>query len=93
MKSAMFGVTQQDAPESIIACNVYLEHALVAIMPHIMIAILRSLFFCEVDRCCKGRSSVLLEIVSCWYIRGMLGGVVRKCVRWKARSSIRTSEL
>jgi hypothetical protein len=64
MKSSMFGVTHQDAPESIIACDVSLEHALVAIM----IAILRSSLFSEVDRFCKGRISVLSEIVSCWYI-------------------------
>jgi hypothetical protein len=89
MKSSMCGVAQQDAPELIIACDVTLEHALVAIM----IAILRSSLFCEVDRFCKGRSSVLSEIVSCWYIHGILGGVTRKCVRWKARSSVRTSEL
>jgi hypothetical protein len=89
MKSSMCGVTQQDAPETIIACYGSLEHALVAIM----IAILRSSLFCEVGRFCKGRSSVLSEIVSCWYIRGMLGGVMRKCVRWKASSSVRTSEL
>jgi hypothetical protein len=89
MKSAMCGVTQQDVPESIIACDVSLEHALVAIM----IDILRSSLFFYVDRVCKGRSSVLSEIVSCWYLRGMLGGVMRKCVRWKARSSVRTSEL
>jgi hypothetical protein len=82
-------VTQQDAPESIIACDVSLEHALVAIM----IAILNSSLFCDVDRVCRGRSSVLEDMVSCWHIRGMLGGVMRKCVRWKARSSVRTSEL
>jgi hypothetical protein len=61
MKSSMCGVTQQDALESIIACDVSEEHALVAIM----IAILRSSLFYEVDRYCKGRSSVLSEIVSC----------------------------
>jgi hypothetical protein len=61
MKSSMCGVTQQDAPESIIACDVSVENALVAIM----IAILRSSFFCDIYRFCRGRSSVLADIVSC----------------------------
>jgi hypothetical protein len=61
MKPSMCGVTQQDAPELIIVCDVSVEHALVAIM----IAILRSSLFCEVERFCKGRSSALSEIVSC----------------------------
>jgi hypothetical protein len=82
-------VTQQDAPELIIACDVSVEHELVAIM----IAILNSSLFCDVDQFCRGRLSVLADIVSCWYIRGMLGGVMRKCVRWKERSSVRSSEL
>jgi hypothetical protein len=61
MKFSMCGVTQQDALELIIACDVSLEHALVSIM----IAILRISLFYEVDIFCKGRSSVLSEIVSC----------------------------
>jgi hypothetical protein len=61
MKSSMRGVTQQDAPESIIACDVSVEHVLVAIM----IAILRSSVFCDVDRFWRGRSSVLADTVSC----------------------------
>jgi hypothetical protein len=62
MKSSMCGVTQQDALQSIIACYVSVEHALVSVM----IAILRSSVFCDVDGFCSGRSSVLADIVSCW---------------------------
>jgi hypothetical protein len=58
----MCGVTQQDAPESIMACDVSVEHVLAAIM----LAILRSSVFCDVDQFCRGRSSVLSDIVSCW---------------------------
>jgi hypothetical protein len=62
MKSSMCGVTQQDDPESIMACDVSVEHVLVAIM----IAILRSSVFCDVDRFRRGRSYVLSDTVSCW---------------------------
>jgi hypothetical protein len=51
-KSSMYGVTQYDAPESIMACDVSFVHVFVAIR----IAILRSSLFCKFERCCNGKS-------------------------------------
>jgi hypothetical protein len=90
MKSSMYGVTHHDAPKSIIACDVYLVHAMVVIS----MAILKSSFFCKFDLFCRGKKpSCLSDAASYRYKHGMLGGVIRKCVRWKARSSVSTSEL
>jgi hypothetical protein len=44
-KSLMYGVTQNDAPESIMECDVSLVHVFVAIR----IAILRSSLFCKFE--------------------------------------------
>jgi hypothetical protein len=77
MKSSIYGVTPHDARESIMAWEVYLVHAFVAIR----IAILRSSLFCKFDRCYNGKSSLSSDAASWLYIRGMFGGVIRKCVR------------
>jgi hypothetical protein len=77
MKSSIYGVTQHDAPESIMVWDVYLVHVFVAIR----IAIFRSSLFCSFDRCCNGKSSLSYYAASWLYIRGMFGGVIRKCVR------------
>jgi hypothetical protein len=53
-KSSIYGVTQHDAPESNMACDVSLVHAFVAIR----IAILRSSLFCKFERFCSGKSSL-----------------------------------
>jgi hypothetical protein len=57
-KSSMYGVTQHDAPESIMACDVSFVHAFVASR----IAILRSLLFCKFGRFCSDKSSLLLGV-------------------------------
>jgi hypothetical protein len=77
MKSLIYGVTQHDAPESIMAWDVSLVHVFVAIR----IAILRSSLFCKFDQCCNGKSSLSAHAASWLYIRGMFGGVIQKCVR------------
>jgi hypothetical protein len=61
MKSLMYGVTQHDAPKSMIACDVYFVHVLVAIST----AILRSSLFCIVDLFCRGKSSCSSDAASC----------------------------
>jgi hypothetical protein len=76
MKSSIYGVTQYDAPESIMAWDVSLVHVFGAIT----IAILRSSLFCKFDQCCNGESSLLSDAASWLYIRRMFGGVIRKCV-------------
>jgi hypothetical protein len=77
MKSSIYGVKQHDALESIMAWDVSLVHVFVAMM----IAILRRPLFCKFVRCCNGKSSFSFDAVSWLYIRGMFGGVIRKCVR------------
>jgi hypothetical protein len=77
MKSSIYGVTQHDAPESIMVWGVSLVHVFVAMR----IAILRSSLFCKFDWCCNGKSSLSSDAASWLYIRGMFGGVIRKCVR------------
>jgi hypothetical protein len=52
MKSSIYGVTQHDAPESIMAWDFSLVHVFVAMR----ISILRSSLFCKFDWCCKGKS-------------------------------------
>jgi hypothetical protein len=54
MKSSIYGVTQHDAPESIMACDVYVVHKFVAVR----IAILRSSLFCKFEQFCNGKSSL-----------------------------------
>jgi hypothetical protein len=76
MRSSIYGVTQHDAPESIMAWDVSLVHVFVSIW----IAILRSLLFCKFDRCYNGKSSLSSDAASWLYKRGMFGGVIRKCV-------------
>jgi hypothetical protein len=61
IKSSMYGVTQHDAPESIIACDVSFVHVFVAIR----IAILSSSLFCKFDRLCNGKSSLSSDAASC----------------------------
>jgi hypothetical protein len=61
MKYSMYGVTQHDAPESIMACDVSFVHAFVAIST----AILMSSLFCKFDRFCRGKSSCSSDAVSC----------------------------
>jgi hypothetical protein len=61
MKSAIYGVTQHDALESIIACDVSFVHVLVDIST----AIFRSSLFCMVDIFCRGKSSCSSDVVSC----------------------------
>jgi hypothetical protein len=51
-KSSMYGVTQHDAPESIMACDVSFVHVFVAIG----ISILRISLFCKFERFCNGKS-------------------------------------
>jgi hypothetical protein len=77
MKSSIYGVTQYDTPESIMVWDVSLVHVFVAMG----IAILRSSLFCKFYRCCNGKSSLSSDAASWLYIRGMFGGVIRKCVR------------
>jgi hypothetical protein len=60
-KSSMYVVTQHDAPESIMACDVSFVHAFVAIST----PILSSSLFCKLDWFCKGKSSLLLDAASC----------------------------
>jgi hypothetical protein len=60
-KSSMYGVTQHDAPESIMACDVYFVHAFVAINT----AILSSSLFSKLDRFCRGKSLLSLDAASC----------------------------
>jgi hypothetical protein len=57
----MYGVTQHDAPESIMACDVSFVHAFVAIR----VDILSSSLFCKFDRFCNGKSSLSSDAVSC----------------------------
>jgi hypothetical protein len=59
-KSSMYWVTQHDAPESIMVCDVSLVHVSVAIR----IAILRSSLFCKFERCCNGKSSLSSDATS-----------------------------
>jgi hypothetical protein len=61
MKSSMYGVTQHDAPESIIACDVSFDHALFAIS----MAILRSSLFCMFDLFFRGKSYCSSHAASC----------------------------
>jgi hypothetical protein len=61
MKSLIYRVTQHDAPESIMACDVYLVHVCVAIG----IAILRSSLFCKFERFCNGKSSLTSDAALC----------------------------
>jgi hypothetical protein len=53
-KSLIYGVTQHDAPESIMMCDVSLVHVFV----EIRIAIFRSSLFCKFERFCDGKSSL-----------------------------------
>jgi hypothetical protein len=57
----MYGVTEHDAPESIIACDVSFVHAFVAIST----AILSISLFCKLDRFCRGKSSCSSNAASC----------------------------
>jgi hypothetical protein len=57
----MYGVTQHDAPESIMACDVSFVHA----FDGISTAILSSSLFCKVDRFCRGKSSWSSDAASC----------------------------
>jgi hypothetical protein len=59
--SSMYGVTQHDAPYSIMACGVYFMHAFDAIR----MAILSNSLFCKFDRFCNGKSSLSSDFVSC----------------------------
>jgi hypothetical protein len=61
MKSSMYGVTQHDAPESMIPCDVSFVHVFVAITN----AILRSSLLCMVDLFCWGKSSCSSDAASC----------------------------
>jgi hypothetical protein len=61
IKSSMYGVTQPDAPQSIMACYVSFIHAFVAIST----AILISSLFCKLDRFCRGKSSCSSDAASC----------------------------
>jgi hypothetical protein len=72
MKSSIYGVTQYDAPESIMVWDDYFVHVFVVMRNEI----LRSLLFCKFDRCCNGKSSLSSDAVSWLYIRGMFGGVI-----------------
>jgi hypothetical protein len=61
IKSSMYGVTQYDVPESIMACDVSFVHAFVAISK----AILSSLLFYKLDRFCRGKPSCSSDATSC----------------------------
>jgi hypothetical protein len=61
IKSSMYGVTQHDAPESIMACDVSFVHAFVAIR----MAILSSSLFFNFDQFCNGKSSLSSDAASC----------------------------
>jgi hypothetical protein len=64
MKSSMYGVTQHDAPKSIMVCDVSFVHAFVAIS----MAILRSSLFCKfdlLDLFCRSKSSCSSDAASC----------------------------
>jgi hypothetical protein len=61
MKNSMYGVTQHDAPESIVVYDVYFVHVFVAIST----AILRSSLFLKFDRFCRGKSSCSSDAASC----------------------------
>jgi hypothetical protein len=60
-KSSMYGVTQHDAPESIVLCDFSFIHAFVAIS----MDILSSLLFCKLNRFCRGESAWSLDAASC----------------------------
>jgi hypothetical protein len=60
IKSSMYGVTQHDAPESIMACDVSFVHAFVAVSK----AILSSSLCCKLDRFCRGKSSCSSDAAS-----------------------------
>jgi hypothetical protein len=53
-------VTQHDAPESIMVCDVSLVHVFVAIR----IAILRSSLFCKFELFCNDKSSLSSDATS-----------------------------
>jgi hypothetical protein len=57
----MYGVTQHDAPESIMECDDSFVHVFVAIR----IAILCISLFCKFDRFCNGKSSLSSYAASC----------------------------
>jgi hypothetical protein len=61
MKSLLYGATQHDAPESIMACDVSFVHACVAISMDNF----RSSVFCKFDLFCSGKSSCPSDAVSC----------------------------
>jgi hypothetical protein len=61
IKSSIYGVIQQDALESIIACDVSFLHPFVAIS----MAILRSSLFYIFDLFCRGNSSCSSDAASC----------------------------
>jgi hypothetical protein len=61
IKSSMYGVTQHDALESIMACDVSFVHAFFAIR----ISILSSWLFCKFDQFCNGKSSLSSDVASC----------------------------
>jgi hypothetical protein len=61
MKSSIYGVTQHDAPDSMIACAIYFVHAFIAIR----IAILSSSLICRVDLFCRGKSLSSSDAMSC----------------------------
>jgi hypothetical protein len=61
MKSSIYGVMQHDAPESMIACDVYFVHAFVAIR----IAVFSSSLFWIVNLFCRGKLSLSSDAMSC----------------------------
>jgi hypothetical protein len=61
MKSSMYGVTQHDERESIMACDVSFVHAFVAIG----MAILRISLFCMFYLFYRGKSSCSSDAESC----------------------------
>jgi hypothetical protein len=65
MKSSMYSVTQNDAPESTMACDVSFVHASVAIST----AILRSSLFCKFHRfLVRQKLRHVDTYVECWVV-------------------------
>jgi hypothetical protein len=61
IKSSIYGVMQHDAPESIMACDVFFVHGFFAIST----TILSSSLFCKLDRFCRGKLSCSSDAASC----------------------------
>jgi hypothetical protein len=57
----MYGVTQHDTTELIVACDVSFVHAFVAIST----VFLSSLLFYKLDRFCRGKSYCSSDAASC----------------------------